>query len=554
MQRTAASTVLLLLAAGALLATATGSARGDGPILLGVNVGEVTSPEARQLGVTAREGAVINRVFPGYVGQRAGLKAGDVVIACGNQRITNAEELKRVIHASTPGNRHRLTILRGGRQIFLDLNLGATNGGEPAVPAAGPAGADGLPAEAPMEPYLGMQLRSAGHPEAVAAGIESPLGTAVLDVTPGAPAAKAGLRRGDLIVAFADREIQTYEDLEAATLRSPIGSRQRVVFVRGDQRLATEIAIGSRAATSPPSWYQHPGGGYRFRVPGRWGGYSRVEPELPAERHYSAATSTEGAYELIYFHGSWEAGEAEPALEQFVRQNLAENPDSRVTRLSLGNAPAAMVAFYSGAEKRRATYRICLVHGNRRYVIHAYAPPLSDVDRLPPVLADVLGTIQFPRPDVVQAPPPVAVPVPDPPPPASPPSQAPAPVATQPPVAPPVAAPPAPPVSSQGYFADESLYQRERKALDADTTRLQAAFEKKDAVLATTLTHPAARADYGSIFKEHQTELTRVGALLGTRKLMVLTPEMAEFEVNENGRAFRITFEKYGGQWLLSGL
>ena len=91
-------------------------------------------------------------------------------------------------------------------------------------------------------------------------------------------------------------------------------------------------------------------------------------------------------------------------------------------------------------------------------------------------------------------------------------------------------------------------------ALDADTTRIQAAFEKKDAVLATTLTHPAARADYGSIFKEHQTELTRVGALLGTRKLMVLTPEMAEFEVTENGRAFRITFEKYGGQWLLSGL
>ena len=90
--------------------------------------------------------------------------------------------------------------------------------------------------------------------------------------------------------------------------------------------------------------------------------------------------------------------------------------------------------------------------------------------------------------------------------------------------------------------------------MNTSATELHKAFEKKDAKAATALTLPAVRARYQQIFKEHEDELERVAALLATRKLIVVTPEVAEYEVSDGGHKFRITFEKIGGKWFLSSL
>lgn len=100
---------------------------------------------------------------------------------------------------------------------------------------------------ASRRPYLGMRAVSANTPEAKQAGIESPFGVAVIRVVQGGPAAKAGLRRGDLIVEYAGREVQSYEDIAPLVQRSRIGSTQRLAFVRGNRRVQTHIVIGAQA-------------------------------------------------------------------------------------------------------------------------------------------------------------------------------------------------------------------------------------------------------------------------------------------------------------------
>ena len=70
----------------------------------------------------------------------------------------------------------------------------------------------------------------------------------------------------------------------------------------------------------------------------------------------------------------------------------------------------------------------------------------------------------------------------------------------------------------------------------------------------SSVLHPVIGADYGRAFAAHQAELPRVADLLATRKLVLLTPGWAEYEVTEGGKTFRVTFEKVKGRWVLSSL
>lgn len=110
---------------------------------------------------------------------------------------------------------------------------------------------------ASKRPYLGMQATSAGESAARQLGIESPSGAVVLTTVVAGPSDAAGLRRGDLIVEFAGKEITQVRDLVGALAASPIGSLQTVIFVRGLERRSARILIGSTApegaAVAPPA-------------------------------------------------------------------------------------------------------------------------------------------------------------------------------------------------------------------------------------------------------------------------------------------------------------
>ncbi len=91
-------------------------------------------------------------------------------------------------------------------------------------------------------------------------------------------------------------------------------------------------------------------------------------------------------------------------------------------------------------------------------------------------------------------------------------------------------------------------------ATERSAASLQRACERKDSQAATALMHPAVRASYGKMLKDHEAELPRLGRLLSTRKLLAATDEVAEYEVTEDGETFILTFERHGNEWLLVGM
>jgi S1-C subfamily serine protease len=73
-------------------------------------------------------------------------------------------------------------------------------------------------------------------------------GVRLAGVSPGSPAAEAGLREGDVIVAFDDTEVtdlQGYSDLLYA--RKP-GDAVQVTVMRGAERLTVKVTLRARGA------------------------------------------------------------------------------------------------------------------------------------------------------------------------------------------------------------------------------------------------------------------------------------------------------------------
>jgi serine protease Do len=64
---------------------------------------------------------------------KAGIKAGDVVVAINGDRIDSSRGLIRAVAAVTPGNGVRVTVRRQGRELEIPVNVGR----RPTEPSAG---------------------------------------------------------------------------------------------------------------------------------------------------------------------------------------------------------------------------------------------------------------------------------------------------------------------------------------------------------------------------------------------------------------------------------
>jgi serine protease Do len=114
--------------------------------------------------------------------------------------------------------------------------------------------------------WLGVTTRGVSVASESDAGTSVPLGVEVLDVAANGPAARAGLRRGDLIVAFEGVPVEEPVQLARWVTASPPGSAVRMVWVRDDLRhdgrpvLTESQAIVPLWATPAPVAAAVPGG------------------------------------------------------------------------------------------------------------------------------------------------------------------------------------------------------------------------------------------------------------------------------------------------------
>lgn len=75
--------------------------------------------------VTGGEGAVIDEIFPGMPADRAGLKAGDVIVECDNIPITARQSLTDALFGRDPGETVKMMAKRAGKLEEIHVTLAA---------------------------------------------------------------------------------------------------------------------------------------------------------------------------------------------------------------------------------------------------------------------------------------------------------------------------------------------------------------------------------------------------------------------------------------------
>ncbi len=90
---------------------------------LGVTIQEVTSTEARRLGLAHVGGVYLESVRPEGAADRAGLRGGDVILSVGSTPVNAPNELQRRIALYRPGERLLVEVWRSGGSRRLEIEL-----------------------------------------------------------------------------------------------------------------------------------------------------------------------------------------------------------------------------------------------------------------------------------------------------------------------------------------------------------------------------------------------------------------------------------------------
>jgi serine protease Do len=91
---------------------------------LGVDVRDVTADRAKELKLKNDQGVEITMVDQDSPAGKAGLKEHDVVVSFNGQNVQSAEQLRRLIRETKPGQSVALGIMRDGQSTSLNATLG----------------------------------------------------------------------------------------------------------------------------------------------------------------------------------------------------------------------------------------------------------------------------------------------------------------------------------------------------------------------------------------------------------------------------------------------
>lgn len=172
--------------------------------LLGIRTQDLTPRLAEAFGIEGNRGAVIRSVQEGSPAEQAGLQQRDVVVGVNGRPIENSSNLGNAIGLLRAGSEIELEVLRNGERRKVRATLADRRRIAPGK-ALHPRLAGTLLAES-----ISRRRDGAANGD-----------VRVLKVSGGSPAARAGLRPGDLIAGVNRQRVDTFEDLARGAALDP---------------------------------------------------------------------------------------------------------------------------------------------------------------------------------------------------------------------------------------------------------------------------------------------------------------------------------------------
>lgn len=228
---------------------------------LGIKITPLTD-EARQA-AKVEQGALVAEVMPGSPAERAGIKVDDVITAVNGRAVEGPRQLLDAIRELKSGDNAKLAWLRKGIRMEASVALGAyaEKGGAPQ---------ESTKAEMPKpqrtgEAFLGVWAVPLTKENEELAGTNH--GVLINSLAVDGPAAKAGLKAGDVIAGMDGKDVNDPGDLVERIRSHKPGDAVRIAYFRAGKRSDATVTLEER-----PGELERKEGPPGIQIPGEgWG-------------------------------------------------------------------------------------------------------------------------------------------------------------------------------------------------------------------------------------------------------------------------------------------
>lgn len=238
---------------------------------LGIGVKEILADRAKELKLKEEAGIEVTRVDSGSPAEKAGIKSGDVVLEYQGTRVEGTEQFVRLVRETPVGRNAKLKIVRGGSTQTVTATIGSRQQAAwamsekdherlerdmarlrermknlpeirvPDVPRpvmgwrSGMIGIEGEALEDQLAEYFGVKE-----------------GVLVRSVAKDMPAAKAGLRAGDVIVRIEDAKVRAPRDITSAIRSAKNRKPLKVVVMRQRSEMTLDVQLDEERERPAP--------------------------------------------------------------------------------------------------------------------------------------------------------------------------------------------------------------------------------------------------------------------------------------------------------------
>ncbi len=181
--------------------------------ILGISMKPIDDKIAEDLKLSSRNGVYINDVSKSSSADKAGMKAGDVLIAIDSVKITTPASVQETVSRFSPGDEAVMTVLRDGKELKLDVVFMGTS------QENGTLSDDGSVA------FYGSSIKAADEETLAKYGLKN--GVEIVELGPG-KLMESGAVEGFIIQYVNDHPVKTPQDVIEIVKKS-----KRAVFIEG---------------------------------------------------------------------------------------------------------------------------------------------------------------------------------------------------------------------------------------------------------------------------------------------------------------------------------
>jgi serine protease Do len=167
-----------------------------------------------------KHSAQVVDVYPGGPAAAAGLRSGDRVTTINGRPVDSYLQLLRKISLLAPGTLVRMGVQRGTAAREFTARVAE----RPVRPNPAGTGQSEIDSQGDLD-RLGITVSDLDAESASRVGARSPFGAWVVQVVPNGPAARAGVRLGDVVVEAAGQRVASVESFRSALAERSAGSR-----------------------------------------------------------------------------------------------------------------------------------------------------------------------------------------------------------------------------------------------------------------------------------------------------------------------------------------